>query len=457
MSTAPIALSGLSSYSSDLQSILSRQVSISQLPLKRLQNSDSTVLQQKQALVALNPAVSDLATSIANLAKVGTSKGLSVSSSDTSLVSVSNTGSTNAGSYSISNIASIATAASETSATGYADSSSSQVSSAGNLNLVLGSKTYNIALDSGKNNLVGLRDAINNLGLGVTASILTTGTGANPNYLSVQSASTGATTLQLNDVAADGTSTNLITSANQGSDAKFNLNGVAVQRSSNLVNDVVPGVTFTLLAKPSSSATSVNLTLASDHSQLSSALQDFATKYNALADQTNSHVGQSGGALNGDFLIRQIQGNLQQTANYYTSSAGSVHGLADLGISFDSSGKASFDSTAFSGFSNTQISDGFKFLGSTTTGFGALAKPYTQLSDPISGLIKIQEDGYDRSDKSLNSQITSLTQQISAFQSAYTVKVQAADAALANLESQQKGVTAAVQAVNLALYGKTSN
>jgi len=52
-----------------------------------------------------------------------------------------------------------------------------------------------------------VRDAINNLGVGVTATVLTTGTGANPNYLSVTSNTAGATTLQLFD---DPTGTNTI-------------------------------------------------------------------------------------------------------------------------------------------------------------------------------------------------------------------------------------------------------
>ena len=54
------------------------------------------------------------------------------------------------------------------------------------------SKTYNFTLAT--NNLVTLRDTINSLNAGVTASILTTSGG---NYLSISANSTGAATLHL--------------------------------------------------------------------------------------------------------------------------------------------------------------------------------------------------------------------------------------------------------------------
>ena len=90
------------------------------------------------------------------------------------------------------------------------------------MKLVLGSNSYTINLTSQTNNLNGLVSAINGLGAGVTASVLTTGSGATPNYLSLSAASTGATTLQLIDDPT-GAATNVITAANQGSNAKLHL------------------------------------------------------------------------------------------------------------------------------------------------------------------------------------------------------------------------------------------
>ena len=110
-----------------------------------------------------------------------------------------NTGATSAATYTISDITSVAKAASETSKIGYADSSATPISTTGVVKLVVGAKSYDITLTPGTNNLVGLRNAINNLGVGATASVITTGTGLNPNYLSISANSSGAAALQLFD------------------------------------------------------------------------------------------------------------------------------------------------------------------------------------------------------------------------------------------------------------------
>src|SRR4029078_2036345 len=122
------------------------------------------------------------------------------------------------------------------------------------------------------------RDKINSLGAGVTASILTTSGG---NYLSLAAGASGATTLTLSDDPL-GANTSLLTSANQGTDAVFTLNGIDISQSGNTVNSVIPGVTFTLQG---ATDTPVTLSLASDRSKLSSGLRSVVSSYNALHAQ----------------------------------------------------------------------------------------------------------------------------------------------------------------------------
>ena len=176
----------------DLQSILNRAVQIAQIPMTRLQNRDSTVLQQKSSLVSLQSDLAALASSMQSLGKLAANQALSATSSNPDVVTVASTGATSAATYAINSFTSPAAAASETSLSSYADSSSTPVSSNGSMDLVVGSKTYNFTLAT--NNLVTLRDTINSLNAGVTASILTTSGG---NYLSISANSTGAATLHL--------------------------------------------------------------------------------------------------------------------------------------------------------------------------------------------------------------------------------------------------------------------
>jgi flagellar hook-associated protein 2 len=540
--TAPQYFTGLSTFSSDFQSIIQRAVSIQQLPITALQTQQTNNLNQKQALIAFNPDVASVGAAVGALGTLAANQGVAASSSDSSTVSVTNIGATAPGTYTVSNISSLATNASETSVTGYANAATTPVSQTGQVNLVVGSNNYSLNL-TGKNNLNGLVNTINTAGAGVTATILHIGS---LNYLSVAANNSGATTLQLNDAPLDlvtntgtGAETSTQTYANstttpvsgvgnvslvvgsttynlnltgnnnltglmnaingaaapgvsaaitgsagayslsmtgpagtlalndipsdgdlitntvagQGSNAQFYLNGVSVTEASNTINDIIPGVSFSLL-NTTTPTTSITLSLATDPTQLSNALQQFVTSYNTLVGQVAQQVGTSAGPLGGDLLISQISQDANQLSSYWNRS-GSIHSLADLGVTFaDLTGQMTFNPSAINGLSSTQISDAFKFLGSSNSGFAQLANNFTTLSDPLSGLILVQENGYDSENTQLARQITTLTTRASAQQAALTRQVQAADALVAQLQSQQNTVNASISSLNYVLYGK---
>jgi flagellar hook-associated protein 2 len=211
--TTPLSFTGISKFSNDFQTILSHSVQVAQIPVSQLQSKDSNILQQKALLGSLQTAVTNLAGSLSTLGTVGSTKALSASSSNSSVVTASATARTNAAAYTIDSITSAGSAASERSTIGYADAGSTPVSTSGDVTLQIGSNTKTFTLAN--NNLTSLRDQINGLNLGVTASILTTSDG---NYLTVSANATGHTTLKLFD-GDDTTGTNLITSTNQGTDA----------------------------------------------------------------------------------------------------------------------------------------------------------------------------------------------------------------------------------------------
>jgi flagellar hook-associated protein 2 len=324
----------------------------------------------------------------------------------------------------------------------------------------VGGNFKQFTLAAGQNNLAGLRDAINAAGLGVTASVLTTGTGLTPNYLSVSSNTTVQAALQLID-DPDGTPAQLLTSTNQGANAVFKLNGVDVVSPSNLINNVVSGVSFNIVAKtdPLQPLQAVSLNLAADPSQISSALQDFVAKYNAVGKQVNAQIGPAAGLLSGNSLIYQAQSVLRGLVNY--NGSGAIKSLAALGIELDASGVMSFNQTtsdpsrhiAFNSLSSAQITAAFSFLGSPTTGFGLLSSQLTQISDPITGLIKVQ---HDAADTRITAQVSTLTDRINSMQKGLSAQLQAADVLIASLNSQQQMLTATLQGSSFAAFGASS-
>ncbi len=449
---APITLTGVSQYSSDLQNVLNRAVAIAEIPISELQNQDSTVLSKESTLGQMQSTVQGLASSLTSLGAIAAGNALSASSSNSSAVTATVTGATEPVTFTIDSVTSTASAASERSLAPYADATSTAVSSTGNMSLVVGTNTYPISLTSSTNNLQGLATQINSFNAGVTASVLTT---ANGDYLSVSANSTGATTLQIiDDPGATGhANAQWLTDTNQGSDAKFELDGLAVDQPSNTINNITAGVTFNIVG---ASTTPVTVSLQSDPSQLTSALQDLVTNYNGLRSALNAQEGPAAGALSGDTIVTQLESAMSQLAAY-TGTSGNVRSLSDLGITFSSNGQASFDSSAVSGMSDSQLTDAFSFIGSATSGLAGTAQTFQQFGQSTTGIIASEANGLSQTDRDLQSQINTLTSQLTTMQNNLASQLSSADSLIAELQSQQTMVNASLQGLDMVLYGKNTS
>jgi flagellar capping protein FliD len=143
-------------------------------------------------------------------------------------------------------------------------------------------------------------------------------------------------------------------------------------------------------------------------------------------------------------------------ATYWNTDT-SIRSLTDLGVTFDDTGHMAFDQSVFDSLSDTQITDAYNFIGSSQSGLAQLAGNFTQLSDPVNGLIRVQEDGYDRANDQLTDQINTLQDRASLAQSAMQSKIQLADALVAQLESDQNNITASLTSLDYVLYGRKTN
>jgi flagellar hook-associated protein 2 len=449
MGISPLSFTGISSFSADFQTILNRSQTIAEFPLRNLQNQRTDLLQRKTLTTTLQGLVTSFSSSLENLGKVGSARGLGGSSSNSSKVAVGLVTADTPATYTLSDITSVARSASETSLTGYADGAS--ISPSGKVKLTVGTTTYDITLGSGENTLAGLRSKINALGAGVTATIFTTGTGATPNYLSVSADATGAKVLKLEE-DPDGTPTDLLTAANQGANAEFKLNGVSVSRASNNVNDVIAGLTFTVKETTAGSET-VRLTIASDRAQLRTALSSITSAYNSLVDFIDSQVGEAAGLLSGSSLVGQTSNALRRFTN--VNGTGTIKTLTQLGLELGKDGKLTFTGNTFDALTDAQVLSGFDYV-NDKTGVGTLKSVFASIGDPVTGLIKLDQDQSDRSDTRLQNAITTLNERIVAQQATLRLRLSQADTLLATLENQRKSVTASLDGLNLTLYGRSN-
>jgi flagellar hook-associated protein 2 len=240
-----------------------------------------------------------------------------------------------------------------------------------------------LTLNAANNTLYGLRDAINALGtadpnvpnskgLGVRATVVNTGSGANPYQLVLTATDTGTGTtggvVSIADITSGGavnslgigagtvdsltaptTITGGLSSAGTdvAQDAQFTVNGIQLSRKSNKVTDAVDGVTFNLLKGGQTNSTT--LTVSIDKSGITTAMQDAISKFNSLVQSYKDNSG-SGGVLANEPSVRsfitQIRAALSGKPSGLSSSA-SFTSTADLGIKTNRDGSLSLDTTAF--------------------------------------------------------------------------------------------------------------
>ena len=167
----------------------------------------------------------------------------------------------------------------------------------GSITLQVGSGTaHTITLNSSNNTLAGLAAAINSSGAGVTASVLNDANGSRLSLVSGTSGTNGNITISGNSIADVTTSSGPLaySSTVTGSNASLTVDGVTLSSASNTVTNLIPGLTFQLLAtSPSTGGTpeSVQVTIANDNTSVASAVNQMVTDLNSLLSAIHTQQG----------------------------------------------------------------------------------------------------------------------------------------------------------------------
>ncbi len=156
-----------------------------------------------------------------------------------------------------------------------------------------------------------------------------------------------------------------------GRDAALTIDGVAMTSSDNTVDDAISGVTLNLLK--ADTGTTISLMIGNDVDAVMTKISTFVTSYNAVSafiqgQQTyDTTTKKTGGVLFGDGTLASIKSDLTSilvgaiggiSSNYST--------LGLVGVSVDTAGQLSIDSSKLSGYLNTNFDDVQKLF--VTTG-----------------------------------------------------------------------------------------
>jgi flagellar hook-associated protein 2 len=147
---------------------------------------------------------------------------------------------------------------------------------------------------AGADTLAGVVSAINAASIGFTAQVVTNSDGSSSLSLLSQTAGT-AGTLTVNSSILDTTQALGYTSTVVGKDANLTVDGIGLTSASNTVANLIPGVTFQLLAPSTTesdgSLDQVQVVIGNDNTDVESTMNQFVTDYNSLVGALNTQEG----------------------------------------------------------------------------------------------------------------------------------------------------------------------
>ena len=434
--------SGTSTYSSSFQQVLTRAVGIASLPIQEMQVDVNTLSSEQSTYAGLAAVFGQLQNALLGINDAQT--GNSATSSNTSVLTAGASQTALPGTYTVTvdNMGSQATAISNAGTPAVTDPTTQNISGSSTFTLSVNGNPTTIT-PSGTS-LDDLASAINSSGAGVQATVVNVGGTSGPDYrLALTVAGFGANTIQL----SDSNNTALTNQIAPGTNVQYTVNGSAEINSNSRQVTIAPGLTANFVSQ--SPGNPITISVGENTSGLSTALNNFVQAYNSAASAITTQTGTNGGPLEGQSIVstmRQVLNSMVQFAG-----PGNVVNLSQLGLSVDKNGQMSFDSSALSSASSSDIQT---FLGSIGNGgfIDAANNALNSLTDSTSGAFQTSITSLQNQINAENSEITDKTSAVNALQQSLLQQLSQADAAIANLQSQVTFFTTLMQTQNASAF-----
>jgi flagellar hook-associated protein 2 len=443
---------GTSQFAGDLQTVITNAVNVASQPITALQNEQTALTNQSNEISTLDGDFTSLQTAVQGIQSALGGSSMTADISDPTVVSATLGDGAVPGNYSIqvNDLGAYSTTLTNT----WTGTSSGPPDT---YVLSLGSQSYNITPTD--NSATSVVSAINSqYGNLVQATVVNVGSNSSPDYrISLQSTNLTSDTIDLTD---NGTSTAAVQTGGAPAQYEINNSGTVVSSDSRTV-DVATGVTLNLL---DTSSSPVEVDVTQDPSALSNAVSAFVSAYNTAQTELSNQRGSTGGALQGNALVDQLQQVLDGLITYSPMGNSAVNGWADLGVAFntdsDTDATLTFDPSTLQAAESSSPSAVAAFLGSapadpsstsdtSATGSGFLLSAtdaMTSLEDPVSGLLKTTENDYSTQLSNLATQISNKQSQVAQLQTSLTNQMNSADAMINSLEQQYTDLTDMLQA-----------
>ncbi|MEM1404372.1 MAG: flagellar filament capping protein FliD [Pseudomonadota bacterium] len=386
----------------DIEGLVTQLVNAERVPPEtRLTNREAELTSELSAFGTLQGALSNFQSSVRNLTNASTFDQRSGSSSNSDAVTATVESNAAVGTFNV-NVDQLAAAQSLASES---FSSASEEVGEGTLTFRFGTvtatpetstpqtfdnfelnadrSTATVTIDSSNNTLEGVRNAINEADIGVSAAIVNDGTGFRLLLSSEESGAANALELRVDDTGdgidsdASGLSrlafnedANNLSQTVAATDANFTVNGLSLTSASNTVEEVIDGISLTLRETTDAP---VQITATQNEGAVRSAIESFVSSYNNVVNVTNNLTSYDAetnvaGPLQGDFsarsIVTQIRNAISEGANGF---GGPFSSLSELGITTQADGTLSIDDADL----NAALRDNFESIRGVFAEFGA--------------------------------------------------------------------------------------
>jgi flagellar hook-associated protein 2 len=425
MST-PITFSGFNDI--DFNMVLNALMTQASQPLNSLQSRQNALKSQLTTLDTLRTHIDSLRTAASALGSLDSISTTASTSTDSAAVSVSSSSNASPAHYDVV-VTSLARAQVTASTETFADTDTTIVASGGSISI--GSVAVALAGDT---TLQGLADAINGTAdVGVTAAVVRTG--PDSYRLALTSDLTGtvnafSVTNGLTGGAGIAFGANVV----NASDAAITINNIPATSSSNVFDNVVPGVALTV--HRADAATSVGIDVTPDSSAFASKVESFVSAYNETIGflETQRTSAGDGRSIGGDPMLRQLRNSLRAEL-LGAHGTGTFGHLAEVGIEFSRNGTLTLERSKFDAAMTANAAEVrglFAGAGGVFPAVEATLAEYTATS----GLISSVKDRINRQITSMDSQILAMQSRLALQRDALQRQFTEADAAMSRLKNQ---------------------
>ena len=409
-----------------------------QIPEQNQQNEQALLSSQSSALSALNSDLNAFQTAFQALTSLS-------GALDATSAASSNTGVLTASSDSTAAVASHTVLVNSLAVTSSYDTneltSSSTTFGTGSFTIQVGSGTaQTVTVSSSNNTLSGLATAINNMGIGVTASVVTDANGARLSIVSNTSGAAGDLTIA-NVTGLTGLS---FSKTQTGANASLAVDGTPISSASNTVTGAISGVTLNLVG---ASTTAVTVNVTPDASSATTAINSFVSAYNTLIGDINKQFATTSttssdgtttsvtaGVLMADPALSNVQEQLLSAMTYSMSGNSGITSLSSLGITMNQDGTLTVNSSTLQNALSSNFSAVQNFFQGTSGTFGSnLTTNLTQLTDPVNGPFNLELTNISTQQNDLSQQLTQMQGQLAIEQQQLLQEYSQANAALQTL------------------------